>query len=226
MPSVVVLMRSVHQTARNCSYRRDLIRLAHQTTREHPLRCDLTRPAHQTTREHPPRCDLARLAHQPPSGCIVIARYGGSVEADELRLLPARQVLGFGVIGALTLVLASVAAGMPTAIPFAAIAVAMLVLASAIAPGRRRAFIAASVASAAAAVTWLLVPLVAPPGDNTAITLIALAAAAASAWSADFLYHEWRPRPPTMGEDGTGGSAPKAEIVDLDPAVDVRDAPR
>jgi hypothetical protein len=144
------------------------------------------------------------------------------MEADELRLLPARQVLGFGVIGALTLVLASVSAGMPTAIPFAVVAVAMLVLASAIAPGRPRAFLAASVASVAAALTWLLVPLVAPPGDNTAITLIALAAAGASAWSADFLYHEWRPAKPTpvAAPPHEGDIGPQAEIVDLDPTVD------
>jgi hypothetical protein len=146
------------------------------------------------------------------------------MEADELRLLPARQVLGFGAIGALTLVLASLSAGTPTAIPFAIVAVAMLVLASTIAPGRRRAFLAASVASAAASLTWLLVPLVAPPGDNTAITLIALGAAAASAWSADFLYHEWRPtRPEPSGSTAPAGDAtPRVEIVDLDPTADGR----
>jgi hypothetical protein len=143
------------------------------------------------------------------------------MEADELRLLPARQVLGFGVIGALTLVLASVAAGVPTAIPFALAAVAMLILASAVAPGRPRAFLAASVASAAAALTWLLVPLVAPPGDNAAITLIALAAAGASAWSADFLYHEWRPAKPVadVGPPRGGDDGPRTEIVDLDPTL-------
>jgi hypothetical protein len=145
------------------------------------------------------------------------------MEADELRLLPARQVLGFGAIGALTLVLASVSAGMPTAIPFGVAAIAMLVLSSAIAPGRPRAFVAASVASAAAALSWLLVPLVAPPGDNAALTIIALAAAAASAWSADFLYHEWRPAKPKAGGDSSANGAGQAEIVDLDPTLD---APR
>jgi hypothetical protein len=139
------------------------------------------------------------------------------MEADELRLLPARQVLGFGAIGALTLVLASLSAGMLTAIPFAVAAIAMLVLASSIAPDRPRGFIAASVACAAAAVSWLLVPLVAPPGDNAPITLIALGAAAASAWSADFLYHEWRPRPPRSEPEPVDAGGPRAEIVDLDP---------
>jgi hypothetical protein len=141
------------------------------------------------------------------------------MEADELRLLPARQVLGFGAIGALTLVLASFSAGTPTAIPFAVVAIAMLVLASMIAPGRPRAFLAASVASVAASMSWLLVPLVAPPGDNTAITLIALGAAAASAWSADFLYHEWRP---ARSSPQSERPAPDVEIVELDPTADAR----
>ena len=119
------------------------------------------------------------------------------MEADELRLLPARQVLGFGAIGALTLVLAST-----------------------IAPGRPRAFLAASVASVAASMSWLLVPLVAPPGDNTAITLIALGAAAASAWSADFLYHEWRPAQPSpSGSPPSAPPAPDGEIVELNPTA-------
>jgi hypothetical protein len=144
------------------------------------------------------------------------------MEADELRLLPARQALGFGAIGALTLVLASVSAGMPTAIPFGLASVAMFVLSIAIAPGRPRAFVAASVASGVAALSWLLVPFVAPPGDNAAITVIALAAAAASAWSADFLYHEWRPAKPVPAGDTPPAAppAPRAEIVDLDSSID------
>lgn len=142
------------------------------------------------------------------------------MEADELRLLPARQVLGFGAVGALALVFLSISGGMPTAIPFGIAAIAMLFISSIVAPGRPRAFRAASVASIAAAAIWLLVPLVAPPGNNGAITIIALAAAAASAWSADFMYHEWRPLP--RGEPATGDAAREAhtaanaEIVELD----------
>jgi hypothetical protein len=143
------------------------------------------------------------------------------MEADELRLLPARQVLGFGAVGALTLVFLSISGGMPTAIPFGIAAIAMLVIASTVAPGRPRAFRAASIASIAAAAIWLVVPLGAPPGNNAAITIIALGAAAASAWSADFLYHEWRP---IKSPAPTGGAAPPEAdgvIVDLD-SGDVR----
>jgi hypothetical protein len=144
------------------------------------------------------------------------------MEANELRLLPARQVLGFGAVGALTLVFLSVSGGMPTAIPFGIIAIAMLVISSIVAPGRPGAFRAASVASIAAAAIWLLVPLVAPPGNNAAITIIALGAAAASAWSADFMYHEWRPIPrPELASSNAASRQADAlasgEIVDLDP---------
>jgi hypothetical protein len=143
------------------------------------------------------------------------------MEADELRLLPARQVLGFGAVGALALAFLSVSGGMPTAIPFGIAAIAMLFISSIVAPGRPRAFRAASVASIAAAAIWLLVPLVAPPGNNGAITIIALGAAAASAWSADFMYHEWRPLP--RAEPATTDAARReadatanGEIVELD----------
>jgi hypothetical protein len=143
------------------------------------------------------------------------------MEADELRLLPARQVLGFGAVGALALVFLSVSGDMPTAIPFGVVAIAMLYIASIVAPGRPRAFRAASVASVAAAAIWLLVPLVVPPGNNAAITIIALGAAAASAWSADFLYHEWRPFPRTQPPASSRASREadalaNGEIVDLD----------
>ena len=139
------------------------------------------------------------------------------MEADELRLLPARQVLGFGAVGALTLCFASVAARLPTAVPFAIAVVALLLIAASVAPERPRVF---RVASAAAAM-WLVVPLVAPPAGSGAITVIALAAAAASAWSADFLYHEWRPARPSaaVADQQAAEAAARAEIVDLDPAV-------
>jgi hypothetical protein len=139
------------------------------------------------------------------------------MDADELRLLPARQVLGFGAIGALTLLFASFSAGVPIAFPLMALAIAMLVLSWMIGPQRKRVLRAASLASAIAVVIWLLVPLVAPPGSGATLTVIALTAAAASAWGADWLDREWRPRRALIAPAPTPEDAARVEIEELDP---------
>ena len=139
------------------------------------------------------------------------------MDADELRLLPARQVLGWGAIGALTLLFASVSAGIPIALPLIVLALAMLALSFTIEPQRKRMLRAASLACAASVVIWILVPLAAPPGSGATLTVIALAAAAASAWGADWLDREWRPRRPTALPRPSPEDMARVEIEDLDP---------
>jgi hypothetical protein len=139
------------------------------------------------------------------------------MDADELRLLPARQVLGWGAIGAVTLLFATVSAGVPMALPLMATAIAMLVLSFTIEPQRKRILRIASLASATAVVIWLLVPLVAPPGSGAAMTVIALGAAAASAWGADWLDREWRPRHSVAAAAPRPEDTAQVEIQELDP---------
>ena len=139
------------------------------------------------------------------------------MDVDELRLLPVRQVLGWGAIGALTLLFASVSAGLPIALPLIALALAMLALSFTIEPQRKRILRVASLACAASVVIWLLVPLAAPPGSGATLTVIALGAAAASAWGADWLDREWRPRRAAAPHRPTPEDAARVEIEELDP---------
>ena len=139
------------------------------------------------------------------------------MDADELRLLPARQVLGWGAIGAITLLFVTVSAGATIAIPLMTIAIAMLVLSFAIEPQRTRILRLASLACASAVVIWLLVPLVAPPGAGAALTVIAVGAAAASAWGADWLDREWRPRRAPVGRAPSPEDTARVEIEELEP---------